>query len=253
MVTNAGVIPVVVFDGGRLPMKLHVEQTRTKGRHQHRAEADALWKEGKQELAIRKYAEGIAITGQMAYEFIKVLKQKKIQYVVAPYEADAEMAYLYREGIVSTILTEDSDLLAFGCDRVLFKLDHEGYGYEIDLHNLGKATELNFAYFSKDMFVKMCILNGCDYLPSIKGVGIKKAHKLVKQSSDIREIIRLLERERKYVVPTNYEHDFEKAFLTFKFQTVYDLSNNRLTSLHPRENTPYVEINNYQDQSFLGP
>lgn len=44
-------------------------------------------------------------------------------YVVAPYEADAQLAYLERIGIVDGIITEDSDLLVFGCKTVLFKMD----------------------------------------------------------------------------------------------------------------------------------
>jgi exonuclease-1 len=46
-----------------------------------------------------------------------------VPYVVAPYEADAQLAYLERVGLVDGIITEDSDLLVFGCRKVLFKLD----------------------------------------------------------------------------------------------------------------------------------
>jgi exonuclease-1 len=37
---------------------------------------------------------------------------------VAPYEADAQLAFLNKAGIAQVIVTEDSDLLLFGCDRV---------------------------------------------------------------------------------------------------------------------------------------
>ena len=42
---------------------------------------------------------------------------------MAPYEADAQLAYLSREGIADVIITEDSDLMAFGATRMLYKLD----------------------------------------------------------------------------------------------------------------------------------
>ena len=42
---------------------------------------------------------------------------------MVPYEADPQLAYLERAGLVDAILTEDSDLLVFGCQNVLFKLD----------------------------------------------------------------------------------------------------------------------------------
>jgi hypothetical protein len=38
--------------------------------------------------------------------------------VVAPYEADAQIAYLFRTGAVTAVIAEDSDMLAFGCQRV---------------------------------------------------------------------------------------------------------------------------------------
>lgn len=41
-----------------------------------------------------------------------------VQYIVAPYEADAQLAYLEKTGVIDAILTEDSDLLVFGCKRV---------------------------------------------------------------------------------------------------------------------------------------
>lgn len=38
--------------------------------------------------------------------------------MVAPYEADAQLAFLNKAGIAQAIITEDSDLLAFGCKKV---------------------------------------------------------------------------------------------------------------------------------------
>lgn len=42
-----------------------------------------------------------------------------VDCLVAPYEADAQLAYLNKTGIVQAVITEDSDLLAFGCKKVL--------------------------------------------------------------------------------------------------------------------------------------
>lgn len=51
---------------------------------------------------------------------MKVLKRENICYVVAPYEADAQMAFLAISKQVDAVITEDSDLIAFGCPRVSF-------------------------------------------------------------------------------------------------------------------------------------
>lgn len=46
-------------------------------------------------------------------------RSQGVDCLVAPYEADAQLAYLNKAGIVQAIVTEDSDLLAFGCKKVL--------------------------------------------------------------------------------------------------------------------------------------
>lgn len=52
---------------------------------------------------------------------------KGIEYLVAPYEADSQLAFLASipacRGGVSAVITEDSDLVAYGCSRILFKCD----------------------------------------------------------------------------------------------------------------------------------
>ena len=37
---------------------------------------------------------------------------------MAPYEADAQMAFLAINGRVDVVLTEDSDMLPYGCPKV---------------------------------------------------------------------------------------------------------------------------------------
>jgi exonuclease-1 len=97
-------------------------------------------------------------------------------------------------------------------------MDKDGNGVEVDLANLPEVAELNLRGFTHDMFLKTCILSGCDYLDSIKGVGIKKAFKLVFEcGDDIRRILLQIRRHGKHVIPADYEQGFEKALLTFKF------------------------------------
>lgn len=52
----------------------------------------------------------------------QILRSKNIEFVVAPYEADAQLAYLAtleaEKGGVVAVITEDSDLIAYGCPAV---------------------------------------------------------------------------------------------------------------------------------------
>jgi len=51
-----------------------------------------------------------------------VKHRKNIECIVSPYEADAQLAYLSRIDYVDVVISEDSDLLAYGSKRVLFKV-----------------------------------------------------------------------------------------------------------------------------------
>ena len=46
------------------------------------------------------------------------LHHLKVQCTVAPYEADAQLAYLCREGYVDAVIAEDSDTIPYGCKEV---------------------------------------------------------------------------------------------------------------------------------------
>lgn len=52
------------------------------------------------------------------------------------------------------VITEDSDLLAYGCARVLFKMDRTGVGQEICVARLPEARNPSFVGFSQDMFLE---------------------------------------------------------------------------------------------------
>ena len=43
-----------------------------------------------------------------------------MRYVVAPYKADAQIAFLVVNGHADFAISEDSDLLVYGCKKVSF-------------------------------------------------------------------------------------------------------------------------------------
>lgn len=56
----------------------------------------------------------------------QILRSENIEFVVAPYEADAQLAYLSgletEKGGIAAIISEDSDLLVYGCPAVRISL-----------------------------------------------------------------------------------------------------------------------------------
>ncbi|KAG7012503.1 Exonuclease 1, partial [Cucurbita argyrosperma subsp. argyrosperma] len=142
LLRHYGVKPVLVFDGGLLPMKKEQEIKRARTRKENLARAMEHETNGNSAAAYDCYQKAVDITPMIAYELIQALKRENISYVVAPYEADAQMTFL-------AISNQNKDL--------------------------------NFAGFTKQMILEMCILSGCDYLQSLPGMGLKRAHALIKK------------------------------------------------------------------------
>ena len=96
--------------------------------------------------------------------------------------------------------------------------------------------------FSHEMLLTACILSGCDYLESIKGIGFKKAIKLVEDAgkeNTFLEAMSSLRDEGKHQIPSKYEKKFRKAFLTFKFQRVFCPKRQKLVHIEEVAENPH--------------
>ncbi|KAJ4703742.1 Exonuclease 1 [Melia azedarach] len=221
LLRHYGVKPILVFDGGLLPMKIEQENKRARARKENLARAIEHESEGNSCAAYEFYQKAVDISPSIAYELIQVLKQENVCYIVAPYEADAQMTFLAVSKQVDAVITEDSDLIPFGCPRIIFKMDKFGQGIEFQYSMLQKNRDLSFSGFTKQMLLEMCILSGCDYLQSLPGMGLKRAHALISKFKSYEKIIKHLKYST-VSVPPFYEESFRKAVLTFQHQRVYD-------------------------------
>ena len=88
-ILSAGVTPVVVFDGASLPMKARTDAVRAAQREAHHRKAAALLQEGKAARAEGEMAAAFEVTAEMRHTFITALQARRVEFVVAPYEADA--------------------------------------------------------------------------------------------------------------------------------------------------------------------
>ncbi|RUP44578.1 PIN domain-like protein, partial [Jimgerdemannia flammicorona] len=248
MLKYYNVTPLIVFDGGYLPAKANTEVERESRRNENKDKGIALLLEGKWEQAQKCFRKCVDVTPEMAYQFIKVLRSEGVQYIVAPYEADAELAYLSRTGKVDAVVTADSDLIAFGCKRILYNMDRYGNCIEFRHDRLEAVTEVNFRGLTDKFLLEMCILSGCDYLPSIKGMGLKKAHKKLTELGTAEKVIWSIRMNHEMPVPRDYLKNFRRANFTFLYQRVYDPDAQVLTTVNPVPEG--LDIDN---MDFLGP
>lgn len=149
-----GVVPVCIFDGAEMPMKSDTDAERHARREAAFREAvgmlEKLYRQARRTfeerqgsssaaafqwhhppIESRPYQEclqllekAVDISAEMAHVVIQVLKEERqVECFVAPYEADAQLAYLCREGYVAAAISEDSDLIAYLCPCIISKLD----------------------------------------------------------------------------------------------------------------------------------
>ncbi|KAF1824865.1 uncharacterized protein K489DRAFT_333245 [Dissoconium aciculare CBS 342.82] len=221
MLLHFGVKPYLVFDGDYLPSKAHTEKSRAARRKESKRVGLDLLRMGRQSQAYQELQKAIDVTPAMARELIEELKRLDVPYVVAPFEADSQLAYLEQQGIISGVLSEDSDLLVFGVKRLLTKLDQYGECVMIDRADFTSCREISLVGWSDQEFRMMAMLSGCDYLPSIEGLGLKTAYRLVRKHKDLDKVIRMLQFDGKKKVPAGYLEAFTRAERTFLYQWVF--------------------------------
>ncbi|CAM9465207.1 unnamed protein product [Scytosiphon promiscuus] len=222
LLLDHGVRPIMVFDGASLPMKRDRNLERRRQREMARSRGEAALTAGEAGAAAQHFSKAVGVTHDMAFHFMKALRQAGVELIVAPYEADAQLAFLSRTGAVDVVISEDSDCLPYGCKKVLFKMDNDGHGQEIQLRNLSANRPLSLSNWKNSMFLDLCLLVGCDYISaSIKGLGIATAHKLVDRHRSLDKIINAV-KSSKFVVPEGYWAQYRKARVTFRHHIIYN-------------------------------
>lgn len=164
---------VVVFDGDKLRIKNKEVEKRVYVKQQNMRKAEEI-KGVNIGRYLKKVIGTLDITHDMVKKVIEELDKEKIEYIVAPYEADAELAYLSKIGYVDYIVTEDSDLCAYNINKVLFKFDRDKESFKM----IRTSEIISKMFISYDQFLEFCILCGCDFF-NLNGWGIKTAYKQI--------------------------------------------------------------------------
>ncbi|KAG8483159.1 hypothetical protein CXB51_022136 [Gossypium anomalum] len=241
------ITPVVVFDGANIPCKAATENERYRRRKENRELAIAKLKEGDVQGATELFQRAVSITPAMANQLIQILKSENVEFVVAPYEADAQLAYW--------------PLLRL--KKVTFKMDRYGNGEELVLSKVFDSVSskpsfrnlikncLQFLDAQSVVSTSMCVLAGCDFLPSVPGIGIVKAHSLVSKYQNLDRVLSVLKIEKGSQMPEDYTKSFKEALAVFQHARIYDAEIRELKHIKPLTE----QLLQYLDEGldFLGP
>ncbi len=202
---------VFVFDGEPPELKRKERERRKKLKE----EAYDLYEQAKKEQNIenmKKYAaRSVFLTEDMISEAKELINAMGIPIINAPSEGEAQAAHLVQRGDAYAVLSQDADALLNDAPRMIRNLsistrrkqpgqfNHKPAEPElIDLHENLKELNIN-----RDQLITLAILVGTDYnYGGIKGIGPKKAMKLIEKNGD----------------------DIEKIFEEAKWEENYDFS-----------------------------
>lgn len=134
-------------------------------------------------------------------------KYDNVIYVDAEYEADTCLARLSLFGSAEIIITEDSDLIVYGCNKIIFKLNHKGEGKLFNRDTCyisyeSKGFYVKISIIDFDNLIEFCVMCGCDYFEGFKGVGPVSSLKICLSSRRLEKYLEL--------VSKNYPEEFKK-------------------------------------------
>lgn len=193
---ESGIKPVFVFDGK--PLKFKEETKRM--RNERKKEAEKEMKRAIEEERfedVKKYAQATArIDERMIEESKQLLTAMGVPFVDAPSEGEAQAAMMVREGIAYGVASQDYDALLFGSPILIRNLSITGRRkvprtdryVMIELEMIKLEEVLSSFSISKEQLIMIGLLMGTDFNKGIKGIGPKKALKIVKGLENIEQV-----------------------------------------------------------------
>lgn len=210
-IVDNGIKPIYVFDG-KPPTLKGGELAKRVARKAEAAEQFEVAKESGTAEEMEKFSRRtVRVTKEQNAECKRLLKLMGIPYIDAPCEAEAQCAVLAKAGKVYAAASDDMDTLCFETPILLKKLmlseQKKEPVQEIDLQKALEGLGL-----TRDQFIDLCILLGCDYCDTIKGIGPTTALKMIREHKSIEKVIENL--GSKFTVPEDWPYqDARELFL----------------------------------------
>jgi len=218
---------VFVFDGTPPPRKsAEIERRRAIRQRYEEEHAEALIA-GDLATAYSKATMTSRLTREMIAEARELLRLMGIPVVQAPSEAEAQAAHMAATNRVWASGSKDYDSLLFGTPRVVRFLTISGKEF---LPSQGIARPivpelieldrlLGELRITREQLVDLAMLVGTDFNTGIKGIGPKKALKLVQEfgriermPEDIRQTLSDLDAVRRIYLQPDVTDEFDATF-----------------------------------------
>ncbi|KAI5794902.1 PIN domain-like protein [Pyronema domesticum] len=202
MVDN-GIKPLYVFDG-KPPTLKSGELAKRIARKSAAEAGHAEARETGTAEDIEKFARRtVRVTREQNEDCKTLLKLMGIPFVTAPCEAEAQCAAIAKAGLVYAAASEDMDTLCFETPILLRHLTFSEQRKE-PIQEIILERAMAGLGFTREQFIDLCILLGCDYCDTIPKIGPTTALKLIKEHKTIEAVLASL--GDKYKVPESWPY-----------------------------------------------
>ncbi len=189
-----GVLPAYVFDGKPSDLKSSTLRARALVKERAQQAWDDALAAGDLELARKKAAQTSRLTREMVADAQALLEAMGVPWVQAPSEGEAQAAFMARRGDVWAAASEDYDTLLFGAKRLLRGLGaarSATRGEDAPVEYLEVEKVLQALGIAQEELILVGVLVGTDFNEGVRGIGPKKAMKLVLEHKGWRETLAL--------------------------------------------------------------
>merc|ERR1712070_330394 len=142
----------------------------------------------------------MGVTKEQNEQTKRLLTLMGVPIINAPSEAEATCAALCRDGKVYASATEDADCLTFGT-KILIRNLMAAEAQKRQILEVHLSLALEQLNVTMDQFIDFCILSGCDYCDTVKGIGPQTAIKLLLQHGSLEKVLETIEPEK---IPSNF-------------------------------------------------
>lgn len=196
LIADHAVDLVFVFDGAPPPLKAAEIGRRRAIKQRYEAERDAALQAGDLAAAYSKSTMTSRLTREMVAEARELLRLLGIPTLQAPSEAEAQAAHMAAQGTVWAAGSKDYDALLFGAPRLVRFLGiagreflpSQGVSRPIVPELIDLDAFLAALAITREQLIDLALLVGTDFNDGVKGIGPKKALKLVQTHGRIEEM-----------------------------------------------------------------
>lgn len=196
LIAEQGLEPVFVFDGAPPQLKTAEIEKRRAIKQRYEVEAAEARAAGDTARAYSKSTMTSRLSREMVGEAKELLRLMGLPVVQAPSEGEAQAAHMAATGAAWAAVSKDYDALLFGAPRLVRFLTLSGREFlpskgtfrPITPELIDREEMLRSLGITGEQLLDLAILVGTDFHPGIKGIGPKKALKLVREHGRIEEM-----------------------------------------------------------------